>query len=540
MVYRSFIVHKFLVLFINEVQDCLRDIMIKYKDGETEGYMNSFSILGNMREAEDHSELFQDLNLDALVKDINEGMEDYDVAPLFRRLPKTKRDVTYRQELLQEIDKEFETELWEFHHAIKRAKATEQELEEMENTSSATHWHLLAAYTYFSALERLVSYVEKRAPKSQGWQEFVRVFREKMTEVVRLQEKVVSTYEAISELRYSFRIEGDHVAILPRIVEEDFLGEMVEKYPHMFPSPNTIPNLLPGSLESTKLEERLYRYLKKKHPDVFRNVETFQMECPTFFHEDVLRFHEEISFYLAYLKFYRYMTASGYDFCFPSFTEKEMSVKDGYDLVLAYQNQLQGKPTIANDYYYGEKERFFIVTGPNRGGKTTFGRSVGQLVYFALLGFPVPAREAKLPYFDGVMTHFSVEESMESGRGKLKEELVRLSDMMQGEKCRQFVIINELFTSAATFDALEMGHRVIQYFMDRECYGIYVTHVDELAKENAQIVSMVAQLVENADHRLMRSYKVVRKPAEGKGYVESIVEQYGLGYHDIVRRLGHV
>ncbi len=504
--------------------------------------MNSFSILGNMRETEDHSELFQDLNIDALVKEMKEGMEDYDVAPLFMRLPKTKRDIIYRQELLQEIDKDFEAELWEFHHAITRAKSTEKDLEEMENKASAAHWHLLAAYTYFSGLERLVSYVERRGMKSQGWQEFARVFREKMQEqdYLRHCERVMNTYQEISKLRYSFRVEGDHVAILSEIVEEDFLGEMAEKYPHMFPSPNNIPNLLPGSLESSKLEERLFQYLRKKNPMVFQNVETFQAECPSFFHTEVLQFHEEISFYLAYFKFYRYMIASGYDFCFPTFTEKEMSVKDGYDLVLAFKNQLQGKVTISNDYYYSEEEQFFIVTGPNQGGKTTFGRSVGQLVYFALLGFPVPASQAKLPCFDGVMTHFSVEESMESGRGKLKEELVRLSSMMQGDERRQFVIINELFTSAATFDALEMGHKVIQYFMERDCYGIYVTHVDELAREDEKIVSMVAQLQENADHRLMRSYKVVRKPAEGKGYVEPIVEQYGLGYDEIMRRLRHV
>lgn len=504
--------------------------------------MSSFSILGNVREGEEWEDIFQDLNLDIFVKEVSEGVEEYDISPYFMCLPKTKEDVLYRQGILRELDEGLETELWEFYHSLTRTQQMEANLEEMGNRSSAAHWHLMAAHTYFSALERLVSYVEASNPKSVGWREFVHVFRKKLEEPGYLyrKEKVDNVYQKISTLRYSFRIEKDHLAVLPLKEETDFLGDMAEKYPHMFPSPNRIPGLLPGSLESTKLEGRIFSYLRKRNFGIFQDMERLQSECPSFFDEDVLRFHKEVSVYLAYLKFYRYMEASGYAFCFPTFTEGEISVTDGYDLVLAYQNQMSGKPTISNDYYYKEKEKFFVVTGPNQGGKTTFGRSVGQLIYFSLLGFPVPAAQARIPYFDGVMTHFSVEESMESGRGKLKEELVRLSDMMKRQRKNQFVIINELFTSAATFDALEMGHRVIQYFIDQGCYGVYVTHVDELAKEDEQIVSMVAQIAEKEDHQMKRSYKVIRKKAEGRGYVEPIVEKYGLGYEDIMRRLRHV
>lgn len=504
--------------------------------------MKSFTILGNMREETEQSELLRDLNLDVLIDEMNQYMDAYDLVSLFTRLPETREDICFRQDLLREIDEEFETQLWDFYRSITWAQKMENDLAEVENTGSRSHWHLLAAHTYFEAMEKLVTYFEKRRLSSDGWQGVLSMCKELMEqpEYVRNSEKVMKTYEEISGLRYSFRIEGDHVAILPEVVGEDFLGELYKKYPQMFPDPNRIPNLLPGSLESTKLEGKLYSYLRKKCPATFKNVEMIYLECPDFFDAGVMTFHKELSFYLSYLKFYRYMLSNQYEFCFPEFSGQEFSVKNGYDLALAFKNQMEGKQTIANDYYYAEKERFFIVTGPNQGGKTTFGRSVGQLVYFSLLGFPVPAAQAKLPCFEGVMTHFSVEESMESGRGKLKEELARLSVMMQEEKRNQFVVINELFTSAATYDALEMGHKVIDYFLKRNCYGIYVTHVDELAREDEQIVSMVAKLHEGADRKMARTYKVIRQQAEGKGYVEPIVEQYGLGYDEIMRRLRHV
>lgn len=179
-----------------------------------------------------------------------------------------------------------------------------------------------------------------------------------------------------------------------------------------------------------------------------------------------------------------------------------------------------------------------MVTGANQGGKTTFGRSVGQLVYLTNMGLPVPAASARLPYFSGLVTHFSVEESMESGRGKLQEELTRLAPIMHEESRNLFVIINELFTSAATYDAFKMGRQVIRHFLEHDCYGIYVTHIEELAKENEQIVSLVASLQEGS--KSLRTYKIVRQPAEGKGYVDAIVDQFGLSYEEIIRRLSNV
>ncbi len=504
--------------------------------------MKNFTILGDMREEPEQSELLRDLNLDVLIDEMNRYIDEYDLVSWFTTLPKTREDIRFRQDLLREIDEEFETQLWDFYRSITWSRKIEKDLEEVENTGSRAHWHLLAAHTYFAAMERLVACIEEHRLSGEGWQGVLSMCKELMEqpEYVHHSEKVMKTYEEISALRFSFRVEGDHVAILPEVVEDDFLGDLYKKYPHMFSTPNQIPNLLPGSLESTKLEEKMYLYLRKKHPAAFKNVEMLYMECPDFFDAGIMTFHKELSFYLSYLKFYRYMESNRYEFCFPEFSEQEFSVTNGYDLALAFKNQMEGKQTITNDYYYGEEERFYIVTGPNQGGKTTFARSVGQLVYFSLLGFPVPASQAKLPCFEGVMTHFSIEESMESGRGKLKEELARLSVMMQEEKKNHFVVINELFTSAATYDALEMGHKVIDYFLKQDCYGIYVTHVDELAREDEKIVSMVAMLHEGADRKMSRTYKVIRRQAEGKGYVEPIVEKYGLGYDEIMRRLRHV
>ena len=175
---------------------------------------------------------------------------------------------------------------------------------------------------------------------------------------------------------------------------------------------------------------------------------------------------------------------------------------------------------VPNDFSYPERPSFFAVTGPNQGGKTTFARSVAQAVYLSLMGLYVNADTFQLPWFQGIATHFEMEEKIQSNSGKLKDEIDRLAPMLHQHRKRQFIVLNELFTTATTHDALIMGRKVMQYFLMRECCGIYVTHIQvEPGGENK------------------RTYRILPGKAQGYGYSDSLVEQFSLRYEDLMRRL---
>ena len=405
----------------------------------------------------------------------------------------------------------------------------------------AATYHLQAAGKYREALECLQKDLTGLSFSSEGLRQFSDYLKEHVRELSEegFDAALAEANAFFSELTFRLYMDPDKLLIEESAEPpKNYFKELAKllDYP-MQEKDDVVTEIFPEPLELSYFENVLVGLLKKSKPQVFEGICAFKERFPSFYSDVILRFEEEIQFYLGFQKFKKRTERMGYPMRFPQVSEEsDFSGKGVYDLALVWKHAENNYEVVANDFTMKKTPSFFVVTGPNQGGKTTFARSVGQTVYFSLMGLPVNAEEATVPLFGGISTHFETEESMQSNSGKLKEEINRLLPMLTGIQNRNhFVILNELFTTATTHDAMVMGRKVMEYFLERECHGIYVTHIQELAEETDAIISLVAQLEPGQESK--RTYRMLPMPAKGHGYADALVKKFALTYEEIVRRL---
>jgi hypothetical protein len=207
----------------------------------------------------------------------------------------------------------------------------------------------------------------------------------------------------------------------------------------------------------------------------------------------------ELAFYVGCLNLYEYLNALGSPTCMPApreAAEQKRSAARLYDPALALA---LARSVVENDFC-ADGKRLVVITGANRGGKSTFLRSVGLGQLMMQAGMFVAAERFEASICEGLFTHYQREEDPTMQSGKFDEELVRMSSIVDNVVPNSLVLLNESFAATDAREGAEIASQVVSAVTECGVTVYFVTHQYEFA-QNIQATEESGALLLLAERR---------------------------------------
>lgn len=486
-------------------------------------------------------EFFPDLNLDQVVAAITARRDEYELQALFQTLLPNPEIIRYRQGVFRDLDNEKTLDSVRHFSASIRTMRSHLALSEKLNYKyQKGGWFLEAIQVYadgIAVLQRDLNRIELRSNGLLRFRDYLNAYAES-TEFATLVSETQIIAQGLSRVQYCLHIKGNRVEVNTYEGEPDYAAEVLQTFDRFRQGGRRQYHFrLPSSQGINHVEAAILDLVTRLYPEIFASLDEYWQRHRAYLNSTIERFDREIQFYIAVIDHIDRLKKSGLRFCLPIVDDisKEVHGHEIFDLALANNLVSEHKPVVVNDFHLRGPERILVITGPNQGGKTTFARTFGQLHYLAKIGCPVPGSDAKLFFFDELFTHFETEENIHNRVGKLEDDLLRMHKILQAASPKSVLIMNESFLSTTLHDAVFLSKEIVAQIIERDMLCVAVTFIDELSSINEKTVSMVST-VDTKDPAI-RTFKVVRKTADGLAYAAALAQKHGLTRKEIKRRI---
>ena len=189
----------------------------------------------------------------------------------------------------------------------------------------------------------------------------------------------------------------------------------------------------------------------------------------------------EIAFYLGCLNLRQALAERGAAVSMPAMrnaSTRACTAEGLYDPSLQLR---MDRPVVTNDLH-ADGMAVIMVTGANRGGKSTFLRSVGLAHLMAAAGMFVAATTFTTAARTGIFTHFTEYEDTTQTSGKLDEELRRMSHLADVMEPNSMLLCSESFQSTNEREGSDIARHIIDAAAAADVTVVIVTHLHELAR----------------------------------------------------------
>ena len=313
-----------------------------------------------------------------------------------------------------------------------------------------------------------------------------------------------------------------------------------------------IANLVPfGKKQSETQQTALSNAFNTAINDVYKSslkswkkiVQEYVLENTDF----LLEIMPEIEFLVKGTELLLKLKAKGYSLVCPEVApmeERAFVARELYNPAVALKLR-DGEEIVANDVdFYSDNAYVYVLTGPNRGGKSVITCALGLAVSMMQLGMFVPANSAKISPVDAIYTHFPTGADDTIDKGRLGEECARLGEIFDCVTKYSLVLLDESLSSTGSYEGSYIAAEVLSGLSMVGCRTLFATHLHELAAEidriNADVTARGGEKIDTLVAGIeegKRSFKIYRAKPDGKSYARDIAERYGLTFDNILKKI---
>lgn len=143
-----------------------------------------------------------------------------------------------------------------------------------------------------------------------------------------------------------------------------------------------------------------------------------------------------------------------------------------------------GAKAVKNDFNIKD-DNYYIITGANMAGKSTFLRSLGVNYILAMAGMPVFADQLKISRFR-LFSSMRTTDDLTHGISYFNAELIRLEELLkfckESAEFRTLIILDEILKGTNSLDKLNGSRKFLEAIAKQPVSGIIATHDLELSK----------------------------------------------------------
>ena len=188
----------------------------------------------------------------------------------------------------------------------------------------------------------------------------------------------------------------------------------------------------------------------------------------------------------------------------------------------------QNNEVVPVSFKLTKQNSVMIISGANAGGKTVVLKTAGLLSLMAVSGLPVPAKDARIPFYRSVLADIGDQQSLSANLSTFSSHISNIANMMSECKSPSLILLDEVGTGTDPEEGSALGVAIVDYFRTN-CGSQVVasTHYRGLKIYATNDEDVINASVEFDEKTLQPTYKLLTGMAGASSGIE-IARRFGI------------